>query len=180
MCRNASAPAASGTAAHLLFFPGQFYDSETQLSQNWHRDYHPTLGRYMQSDPIGFAGGINTYGYVNGNTVGNIDPSRLDCVAAGNTVTRTTSTGKQLGPFPKPRGWPDRTGPGHPYRGTGDETPKLRLRKRLPKPHPLKHTILLNYEVPERRADMPDQKYSERQRQYAMDGEYLFGEGLVL
>ena len=29
----------SGSATMLLMFPGQYYDSETQLSQNWHRDY---------------------------------------------------------------------------------------------------------------------------------------------
>jgi RHS repeat-associated protein len=43
----------TGAATNLLMFPGQYYDSETQLSQNWFRDYDPTLGRYIQSDPIG-------------------------------------------------------------------------------------------------------------------------------
>jgi RHS repeat-associated protein len=44
-----------------LRFPGQHHDVETGLHQNWHRDYDPRVGRYIESDPIGLAGGINTY-----------------------------------------------------------------------------------------------------------------------
>ncbi|MPV86530.1 RHS repeat-associated core domain-containing protein [Ostreibacterium oceani] len=33
------------------------------LYQNYHRDYNPNLGRYLQTDPIGLAGGMNRYGY---------------------------------------------------------------------------------------------------------------------
>jgi len=71
-------PDSDGT--NLVFdlrFPGQRYDQASGLHYNYFRDYDPSVGRYTQSDPIGLAGGISTYGYVSGNPLGAIDPSGL-------------------------------------------------------------------------------------------------------
>jgi RHS repeat-associated protein len=40
-----------------LRLPGQYFDSESSLAQNWFRDYDPSTGRYVESDPIGLRGG---------------------------------------------------------------------------------------------------------------------------
>ncbi|WP_347557573.1 RHS repeat-associated core domain-containing protein [Robbsia sp. KACC 23696] len=58
-----------------LRFSGQYFDVETGLHQNWNRDYDPTIGRYAQSDPVWLGDGVNIYTYVNGNPVGNSDPT---------------------------------------------------------------------------------------------------------
>lgn len=61
-----------------LRFPGQLYDEHSRLYYNYFRDYDPNTGRYVESDPIGLAGGLNTYSYVLGNPLRFSDPFGLD------------------------------------------------------------------------------------------------------
>jgi RHS repeat-associated protein len=46
-----------------LRFPGHWDDAEIGLFYNRFRYYSPELGRYLQSDPLGIAGGYNLYAY---------------------------------------------------------------------------------------------------------------------
>ena len=71
----------ASTAQINLRLPGQYFDAETGLHQNWNRDYAPGIGRYIQADPIGLAGGLNRYVYVNGNPLSKIDSEGLQAIA---------------------------------------------------------------------------------------------------
>ena len=60
-----------------LRFPGQYFDYETAHHYNINRDYNPVTGRYVQSDPIGFDGGVNGFGYVGGSPINLVDKNGL-------------------------------------------------------------------------------------------------------
>jgi RHS repeat-associated protein len=73
-------PANLGAFVYNLRYPGQYFLAETGLSQNYFRDYDPAVGRYLESDPIGLAGGINTYSYAQSNPVSLSDPTGTQVV----------------------------------------------------------------------------------------------------
>ncbi|MGD9728649.1 MAG: RHS repeat domain-containing protein [Nitrospiraceae bacterium] len=73
-----------------LRFPGQYYQAETGAVYNYFRDYDPVAGRYLQSDPIGLAGGVNTYVYAENGPLKFADPQGLVAAApsrgAGSSI----------------------------------------------------------------------------------------------
>ena len=56
---------------------GYYTDTETGLILCTHRYYDPNTGRFLTRDPIGYAGGIDLYGYTGNDPVNGLDPSGL-------------------------------------------------------------------------------------------------------
>jgi RHS repeat-associated protein len=80
-----------------LRLPGQEAEVETGFYHNGFRDYVPAWGRYAESDPIGLAGGTNTYAYVGGNPLRYIDPLGLCNVSTtGDVAPHDNSLGGTL------------------------------------------------------------------------------------
>ena len=81
-----------------LRFPGQWFQAESGLHQNWMRDYDPTTGRYIQADPLGLVDGASVYGYARQNPGRYVDPRGEE-----------SRTGPMSVPVPM---WPGETYPG--------------------------------------------------------------------
>src|SRR6185369_4310563 len=75
---------AGSSAALDLRLPGQWRQAETGLHQNGFRDYDPTLGRYLEADPLGVSAGQNVYAYADGDSLDRVDPTGL--ASAGFTL----------------------------------------------------------------------------------------------
>ena len=85
-------PSGLGAFEFPLRFPGQFADRETGLFYNMARDYDPGTSRYIQSDPIGLAGGFNTYLYAAGMPILLVDAEGLKVTGEWINGTPTISS----------------------------------------------------------------------------------------
>jgi RHS repeat-associated protein len=76
-----------------LRFPGQYHDAETDLFENWNRYYDPSVGRYLQPEPLAvnpssFSSnaevglGLPVYAYTYNNSLNYVDPTGLQGTAA--------------------------------------------------------------------------------------------------
>jgi RHS repeat-associated protein len=74
----------SGTTAGTFRYTGARIDAETNGLYDFRaRIYSPVLGRFLQTDPIGTAGGVNLYAYVGNDPLNGLDPSGLYTLQIG-------------------------------------------------------------------------------------------------
>ena len=76
-------------------YTGQTWIPELGLYHYKARFYSPTLGRFLQTDPIGYGDGMNVYNYVGGDPVNFTDPLGLADIGPTIVVTARCSIGKQ-------------------------------------------------------------------------------------
>ena len=85
-----------------LRYPGQWYDAETGTADNGYRTFESYLGRYAQTDPTGFNGGISTYAYVGSSPLNAVDPWGLAVSPspAPTSPSGPTAPAPNTGPVP--------------------------------------------------------------------------------
>lgn len=76
-------------------YTGQVFLGEVGLYHYKARAYNPEIGRFLQTDPIGVAGGMNLYAYVGGDPINNTDSMGLACDDADTCPVKVV--GQRLG-----------------------------------------------------------------------------------
>jgi len=81
--------ACSGVNSVAYKYTGRRLDPETGLYYYRARYYDPVHGRFMQTDPVGYAPDMNWYAYVGNDPTDDTDPTGLinNCYNAGNCPT---------------------------------------------------------------------------------------------
>ena len=78
-----------------LRYPGQWTVPEAEglglpeMFYNGFRWYRAGWGRYLEADPIGLRGGVNLFGYANGNSLRFVDPLGLQDLGPADCVEST-------------------------------------------------------------------------------------------
>ncbi|MEO0761985.1 MAG: RHS repeat-associated core domain-containing protein [Pseudomonadota bacterium] len=68
-------------------FPGQWFQAEHGLHQNWFRDYDPNTGRYLQADPLGLVDGPSVYGYARQASRSFVHPRGLQAASMDGPIS---------------------------------------------------------------------------------------------
>jgi RHS repeat-associated protein len=83
---------ASAATGEPFRYTGRRFDPETGLYYYRARYYSPTLGRFLQADPVGYRDDLNLYAYTGNDPLNGTDSSgKSDCTATGFATMRCTS-----------------------------------------------------------------------------------------
>jgi RHS repeat-associated protein len=101
-------------------FPGQYHDAETDLFENWNRYYDPSIGRYLQPEPMlgnpmrvllmATKGGVAAYSYAANNPLTYIDPTGLDYIEYNGRELKWVFEDKATGRVLHEKVWPAGSG----------------------------------------------------------------------